>query len=81
METVKNFFGIETSYKFELFDITTVLTILNVIFIFAGAWFAPLFGLASCALCLTWNIKNHAHINGYLTQIFLVALNIKFLMM
>lgn len=79
MEQIKNFFGITENYRFEIFDLTCILTILNVVFIFVGFWFAPFFGLVSSGICLVWNIKNHSHINGYITQIFLIALNIKFL--
>lgn len=81
MEQIKAFFGI-TSDRFELetFDITTVLTIACVVSIFIGWKYASIFGVISCVVCLIWNIKHHAHINSYITQFVLIAMNIKFLM-
>jgi hypothetical protein len=77
---MRKFFSIETTdYQFEIWDITSLLTVLNVVLIIAGWYFAPVFGLANCFLCLVINIKSRAHINSYATQLMLVILNIYFL--
>ena len=77
---VKKFFGItENKYMFEVWDITTLLTILNVTLILCGVWFAPMFGIINCFICLIINVKNNSHINTYLTQIALIILNCYFL--
>lgn len=80
MNKIKAFFGIaESGYKFEIYDITTALTVLNVTLIFAGISFAPLFGIANCLIFLVLQIKNRAHINNYVTQLMLIALNVYFM--
>lgn len=76
---IKKFFGIEGKYRFEIFDLTSILTIINVVAIILGMRFAPLFGLASCIICFCMNIRAKAHINLYLTQIALIVLNMYFL--
>lgn len=76
---MKKFFGIETKYQFEIADLTSVITILNVVFVLLGFWFAPFFGILNCVLGLIINIKNHLHINMYVLQIALLVLNIYFL--
>lgn len=76
---MKEFFGIEGNYRFEIFDLTALITILNVVFIVMGFWWAPMLGLVNCGICIGVNIKSHAHINAYLTQIALIVLNCYFL--
>lgn len=77
---MKNFFSIaQPHYSFEIFDVTALFTLLNVVLIIQGVWFAPVFGLVNCAIIIILNIKNHAHINAYITQFSLIALNIYFL--
>lgn len=79
---MKQFFGItKERYEFEIFDITTVLTIFNVALILCGWRFAPVFGLVNCVVFLVLNVKSNAHINSYLTQISLIILNCYFLTM
>ncbi len=71
---IKKFFSIEQdSYIFNIYDLTALFTILNVILIIAGFRFASVFGLVNCFICL-------AMANVYVTQIALVILNIFFLM-
>lgn len=80
MSNIKTFFGItDSNYKFEIFDITTIITILNVALILAGFWWAPIFGLVNCAILTVINAKSHAHLNAHITQIALVVLNCYFL--
>lgn len=77
---MKEFFGIkENTYKFEMADLTTIVTILNVAFILMGFWWAPILGIVNCVVCIALNIIDHAHINMYVTQIALVILNVYFL--
>lgn len=80
METIKNFFSItESNYKFNIYDLTSLITVLNVTFIVMGFWWAPLLGLLNCAICIVVNIRNHAYINSYITQVALIILNVYFL--
>lgn len=80
MEMIKKFFGIkEENYRFEIWDLTSVVTVLNVVFVLMGFWWAPILGIANCIICTVLNVKNNAHINAHVTQIALVVLNIYFL--
>lgn len=80
VNTMKEFFGItESSYQFSIFDVTALFTILNVACIMLGYWFAPLFGLINCGICLVINVKNKAMINSYITQVALIILNLYFM--
>ena len=71
----------EKEYKFEIWDLTALITILNVAFILMGFWWAPILGLVNCAICLVMNVINKVHINNYITQVALIVLNIYFLTM
>ena len=74
---MKKFFSITNiKYCFEITDITTIFTILNVILIITHYWIAPLFGITNCIIGIIINIKNHNHINSYITNIFLIILNL-----
>lgn len=77
---MREFFRIEEKgYRFEVWDLTALITILNVTFVLMGFWWAPILGLVNCAICLVVNVINRVHINNYVTQIALVVLNIYFL--
>lgn len=77
---MKKFFSINTAqYTFEIFDITSLITVLNVAFIIFGFWWAPVLGLINCGIFFLLNIKQKAHINSWITQIALLILNIYFL--
>ena len=79
---MKNFFEIKTDrYEFEMSDLTTLITILNVAFILMSFWWAPILGIVNCGICIVLNVINHIHINMYITQIALIILNIYFLTM
>lgn len=80
---MKDFFNIKTDkYRFEIYDLTAIFTIVNVVLIVMGYWsIAPIFGLINCIICLVISIKNHLHINNYLTQLALIILNLYFLLM
>lgn len=81
MQTIKKFFSITESFRFEIFDLTALITILNVALIILGFWWAPILRLVNCFIITILNVKQHAHINAHLTQIALVILNIFFLTM
>lgn len=77
---MKKFFSItEEKYVFEFWDLTTIITLLNVILVLCGFWWAPFVGLINCIVFTILNIKNKAHLNNYLTQMALIILNIYFL--
>ena len=79
---MREFFSIEEKeYKFEIWDLIALITILNVAFILMGFWWAPILGLVNCAICLVMNVINKVHINNYVTQVALIVLNIYFLTM
>lgn len=80
MQTVKNFFSItETTYKFEIMDIFTLITVINVILVLMGVHWAPVVGIINCVLSLANCVKCRAHINNYVMQISLIILNSYFL--
>ena len=77
---MKEFFSItESRYHFEMYDVTTLITILNVAFILMGFWWAPIIGIVNCGICIILNVINRVHINAYITQIALIILNVYFL--
>lgn len=80
VQSYERFFQIkEDFYRFEIYDLTAIITILNVVFVLMGYWWAPILGLINCAICITMNVINRLHINAYLTQVALIILNIYFL--
>lgn len=77
---MREFFGIkENKYVFEWTDVTTLLTILNVMLVVMGFAWAPWIGVINCILGLVLNVKCKTHINLYVMQIALIILNIYFL--
>lgn len=77
---MKKFFSVtEDHYVFEIFDITSLLTVLNVALVLAGFHYAPVIGILNCLIFIALNVKTRAHINGYITQFALVILNCYFL--
>lgn len=80
MQAIKKFFSItENKYQFEIFDILSILTVLNVALILVGWTPAPAIGIINCIISIIVNIKNKAHINTYIMQVALIILNIYFL--
>lgn len=77
---IKKFFQItENKYVFNIFDLTALFTICNVVFVILGFWWAPIFGLINCFIISCMQIKNGAYVNAYVTQVALIILNIYFL--
>ena len=77
---IKKFFSVtEKEYRFEIWDLTSLITVLNVALILMGFWWAPILRIVNCVICLVMNVINKVHINNYITQIALIILNIYFL--
>ena len=77
---MKEFFSItEKKYVFEVADLTTIITILNVLFVVCGFAWAPLLGIVNCGIWLVLNVKAKAHANSYVAQIALIVLDVYFL--
>ena len=77
---MRKFFGIEgKKYVFEWGDITSLFTVLNVLFIVLGYWLAPVVGLLNALCSIVLNAQNKTHMNLYITQIALIILNVYFL--
>jgi len=76
---MRRFFGIETTYRFELTDLFALLTVLNVVLILVGSPIGMVIGLVSCAINFVVLVKTQGHINAYIIQIMLVVLNVYFL--
>ena len=54
---MKKFFDIKEDYRFEIWDLTALVTIFNVAFVLMGFWWAPILGLVNCTICLIAKIK------------------------
>ena len=77
---MRKFFGIESDkYVFEWADITTGLTILNVVLVLVGIAWAPIIGIVNSILGLILNIRFKTHLNMYVMQLALIVLNVYFL--
>lgn len=77
---MRDFFGIEDNgYRFEIYDLMSLVTVLNVAFVLMGFWWAPILGIANCCIGLIVNVLNRVHLNNYITQVALMILNIYFL--
>lgn len=79
MTKIKNFFNIETPYKFEYNDLRCIITILNVGLIMAYGLSISWFGLAVALIGLIKDFATDRHINGIMMHFASVALNIYFL--
>ena len=77
---MRKFFGIESDkYVFEWADVTTGLTILNVVLVLVGIAWAPVIGIVNSILGLILNIRYKTHLNMYVMQLALIVLNVYFL--
>ena len=75
----RHFQILENRYKFNIYDVTTLLTILNALFIMLDFWWAPIIGFLNCGIMLIISFKHKLYINSYVTQLVLIVLNIYFL--
>lgn len=79
-DKIRKFFGIkENKIVVEWMDISAILTILNVLFIICGFWWAPIIGLINAITSIIILMINKGHINAYIINFALIALNIYFL--
>ena len=79
MQYIKNFFGIETAYRFEWNDLRAGIQILNVILIMLFGLQVSWFGLAIALFGVCKDLSQHRHINDVLMHLSSVVLNIYFL--
>ena len=69
----------DNGYRFEIYDLMSLVTVLNVAFVLMGFWWAPILGIVNCCIGLVVNVLNRVHLNNYITQVALMILNIYFL--
>lgn len=79
MKRIKNFFNIETTYKFEMNDLRAVIQILNVALIMIFGLSVSWFGLALAVFGLIKDFTTDRHINSIVMHIAGAVLNLYFL--
>lgn len=78
---MKEFFKIETAYRFEYNDLRALITVVNVILIMIYGLSIAWFGLAIAFIGVIKDLKVDRHINGLVMHLASVALNIYFLIL
>ena len=78
---MKEFFRIETPYKFEYNDLRAFITVVNVILIMIFGLSIAWFGLAVALIGVIKDLKIDRHINGLVMHLASVALNIYFIIL
>lgn len=81
MSKVKNFFKIETKYKFEWNDLRAFITTVNVILIMIYGLSIAWFGLAVALVGIVKDLTTDRHINGLVMHLSNVVLNVFFLVL
>lgn len=81
MTKVKEFFKIETAYKFEYSDLRALITVVNVILIMIYGLSIAWFGLAIALIGVVKDLAVDRHINGLVMHLSSVALNIYFIIL
>jgi len=77
---MKNFFNIETAYRFEWNDLRALTMILNVIFVMIFGFSASWFGLAIAVVGIIKDLTNpQRHCNDVMMHVASVVLNCYFL--
>jgi hypothetical protein len=77
---MRNFFNIETAYRFEWNDLRALTMILNVIFVMIFGFSASWFGLTIAAVGIIKDLTNpQRHCNDILMHVAGVVLNCYFL--
>lgn len=77
---MRNFFNVETAYRFEWNDLRALTMILNVIFVIIFGFSASWFGLTIAAVGIIKDLTNkNRHINDILMHVAGVVLNCYFL--
>lgn len=79
MEKVKQFFGINSAYKFEWNDLRAIITIINVVLIMIFGLSIAWFGLAVAIVGLVRDFTSDRHLNGILMHLASVVLNLYFI--
>ena len=78
---MKEFFKIETSYRFEYNDLRALITVVNVILIMIYGLSIAWFGLVIAFIGVIKDLKVDRHINGLVMHLSSVALNVYFLIL
>lgn len=81
MTKVKEFFKIESKYKFEYNDLRCLITVINVILIMIYGLSIAWFGLAVAFIGVIKDFAVDRHINGLVMHLSSVALNIYFIIL
>ena len=81
MTKVKDFFGIEQSYKFEYNDLRAGITLINVILIMLFGLKISWFGLVVALIGVVKDLKCDRRINGLIMHLSNVVLNSYFLIL
>lgn len=76
---MKQFFGIESAYRFEYNDLRALITVINVILIMKFGLSIAWFGLLVASIGLLKDIVLDRHINGMIMHFANVVLNLFFL--
>ena len=79
MNKIKQFFKISTAYRFEWNDLCAFMTLLNVIAIMIFGLSASWFGLGIALVGLARDFIVDRHINGIVTHLAMIMLNLYFL--
>ena len=77
---MKNFFRIESEYKFEWNDLRCFITVVNVILIMMYGLSIAWFGLGVAAIGVIKDLTTDRRINGLIMHLANVSLNIYFLL-
>lgn len=77
---MKNFFNIETGYKFEWNDLRCFVTVINVILIMIYGLSISWFGLFVAVIGIVKDLTTDRKVNGLLMHIANAVLNIYFLL-
>ena len=76
---MRNFFNIQTRYKFEWNDLRAVIQLLNVVLIMIFGLSVSWFGLAVAIFGLVKDLTSDRHINGIVMHLSSIILNVYFL--
>lgn len=77
---MKNFFRIDTTYKFEWNDLRAFVTVLNVVLIMIYGLSIAWFGLGVAIIGIVKDLTVDHRINGLIMHLANVALNVFFLL-
>jgi len=78
---MKNFFKIESAYKFEWNDLRTLITVVNVILIMMYGLSIARFGLAIAIFGMIKELTGNRHINCLVSYLANISLNIYFILL